>query len=192
MNLNSFWRKFINKIDFAFQPIINTFTSELFGVEALIRNYEILEFNSIFEIFDRAYNEGILYQLDLELRKKAIEKFSKNWLWYKTIFNLDNRIIFSPDLTPNNTLHILQKYNLQQKRICSEISEKNTLKAPYSLTQLLNRYKLEEFNLAIDNFGTGIAGLKSLYYTDTDFLKIDRFFISGLQKDNKKQIFIKL
>ena len=191
MNLNSFWIKFINTIDFAFQPIINTFTSELFGVEALIRNYETLGFNSIFEIFDRAYNEGILYQLDIELRKKAIEKFSKIDSNTKLFFNIDNRIIFSPDLTPNNTLHILQKYNLPQERICFEISERNTLKDPYSLTQLLNRYKLEGFNLAIDDFGTGIAGLKLLYYTDTDFLKIDRFFISGLQKDNKKQIFIK-
>lgn len=38
----------VDKLDFAFQPIVNTHTGKIFAVEALIRNVEELEFESIF------------------------------------------------------------------------------------------------------------------------------------------------
>jgi predicted signal transduction protein with EAL and GGDEF domain len=35
------WITILNKLDFAFQPIIHTYTGKIYAVEALLRNVEI-------------------------------------------------------------------------------------------------------------------------------------------------------
>jgi hypothetical protein len=42
----------------------------------------------------------------------------------------------------------------------------------------------------LDDFGTGYSGLKTLYYLDPQYIKIDRFFITDILKDKKKKLFI--
>lgn len=59
----------VDKLDFAFQPIVNTYTGKIFAVEALIRNVEALEFESIFHFFDTLAEKKILYKVDMLLRK---------------------------------------------------------------------------------------------------------------------------
>ena len=182
--------KNIEKIDFAFQPIVNIKTGEIFAVEALIRNTDKLGFKSIFDFFDKAYEYGILYKLDLTLREKAIEKFLKiNLDDIKLFYNLDNRILLMPDYEIGNTEKILKKFNLSKDRFIFELSERGSVDDPYLLQRMINLYKENNYKLAIDDFGTGIAGMQLLYYAESDFIKIDRFFIRDIQKDSKKRLF---
>ena len=184
------YKKIIKILDFGFQPIVNIRNGKIFAVEALLRNYKEAGFNSIFSVFDEAYHNGSLYQLDLLLRKKAFEKFKQiNIPNLKIFYNLDNRLIYSPDFTYGNTLKILEYLNLNQKQVCFELSERNTLKDPSSITNMVNRYHQEGFDIAIDDFGTGIAGFQLLYYSETNFIKIDRFFIENINNDPKKRLF---
>ncbi|QCT93748.1 EAL domain-containing protein [Caminibacter mediatlanticus TB-2] len=189
--LSQKWQKLLNTIDFAFQPIINIHNGDIYGVEALIRNYQKVNFSTINEIFDKAFIDGVLYQLDIALREKAINKFSKLPSNIILFYNLDNRIIFSKDFATEPTSKILQNHSLSQDNICFEISERETLNNPENISHLVHTYKNLNYKLAIDDFGTGIAGLKLLYYAEVDFLKIDRFFIQEIQKDSKKQLFLK-
>jgi len=182
--------KDIEKIDFAFQPIVNIKSGEIFAVEALIRNTDKLGFKSIFEFFDKAYEEGILYKLDLMLREKAIEKFLKIKIDnLKLFYNLDNRVLLMPDYEIGNTEKILEKFNLSKDRFVFELSERGSIDDPYLLQKMVNIYKKNNYKLAIDDFGTGIAGMQLLYYAESDFIKIDRFFIQDIQKDSKKRLF---
>jgi len=185
------WDKIVSKIDFAFQPIVNIKSGKIYGVEALLRNHhEAGGFYSIFNLFDEAYHDGILYQLDLLLRFKAVEKFTQIDIENIQLFyNLDNRLIHMPDLTSGNTSSILDKFDLDKKSVCFELSERNTLQDPSSVTTMVNRYKQEGFDIAIDDFGTGVAGLQLLYYAESNFIKLDRFFIQNIQNDAKKRLF---
>ena len=189
--LDNKWKKIVSKLDFAFQPIVNVKSGNLFAVEALLRNFhEAGNFHSIFNLFDDAFHDGILYQLDLELRYIALEKFSKlNINNIQLFYNLDNRLLYMPDFSHGNTSLILEKLNLDKKSICFELSERGTLKDPSSIKTMVNRYKQEGYDIAIDDFGTGIAGLQLLYYAEANFIKIDRFFIQNIQVDAKKRLF---
>ncbi|HIQ50913.1 MAG TPA: GGDEF domain-containing protein [Nautiliaceae bacterium] len=180
----------IEKIDFAFQPIVNIKSGETFAVEALIRNTNKLGFTSIFEFFDKAYEKGILYKLDLILREKAIEKFLRiNIRDLKLFYNLDNRVLLMPDYEIGNTKKILKKFNLSKERFVFELSERGSVNDPYLLQKIINLHKKNNYKLAIDDFGTGIAGMQLLYYAESNFIKIDRFFIQDIQKDSKKRLF---
>ena len=189
--LDKKWSKIVSKVDFAFQPIVNVKSGKIFAVEALLRNFnEAGGFHSIFNLFDDAYHDGVLYQLDLELRHKALFKFSKLDIPNLQLFyNLDHRLMYMPDFSTGNTSLILEKLGLEKNSICFELSERGTLRDPSSITTMVNRYKQEGYDIAIDDFGTGIAGLQLLYYAESNFIKIDRFFINNIQSDAKKRLF---
>jgi len=189
--LNKKWKNIIKLLDFAFQPIVNVRTGKLFGLEALLRNVkEAGYYHSIFALFDDAYHDGVLYQLDLELRHKALLKFAKIDIPNIQLFyNLDNRLIYEPDFSYGDTLKILDHLEIDKKRVCFELSERGSMEDPSAITNMVNRYKQEGFDIAIDDFGTGIAGLQFLYYAESDFIKIDRFFIDHINIDAKKRLF---
>ena len=189
--LNKKWKDILQRLDFAFQPIVNVKTGKLYAVEALLRNVkEAGWYHSIFALFDDAYHDGVLYELDLELRQIAFEKFATLDIPNIQLFyNIDNRLIYSPDFCYGNTSKILEALNLEKKQICFELSERDTIKDPSSVTNMVNWYKSQGFDIAIDDFGTGIAGFQLLYYAEANFIKIDRFFIDSIHRDSKKRLF---
>ena len=185
------WNQVIDKLDYAFQPIIYSQTGKIYAVEALVRGIDnIEELNSIDDLFDTAFNDDFLYQLDIQLREKAIKKFSEikiNDL--KLFYNLDNRIIYNKNLSSGNTSRILEKYNLNKSNICFELSEKGTVIEQNALSSMLQRYKQSGYSIAIDDFGIGVSGLKLLYFSEANIIKLDRFFISNIDQDSKKKLF---
>ncbi|MEA1914715.1 MAG: GGDEF domain-containing protein [Campylobacterota bacterium] len=189
--LQSKWNKIVSKLDFAFQPIVNVKSGKIYAVEALLRNVKDAGgFHSIFNLFDEALHDGVLYQLDLELRQIVFKKFAQIDIEnIRLFYNLDNRLLYMPDFSHGNTSRILEQLGLDKKSICFELSERETMQDPSSVTTMVNRYKQEGFDIAIDDFGTGIAGLQLLYYAEANFIKIDRFFIQNIQSDSKKRLF---
>ncbi len=178
------WNQIIDKLDYAFQPIIHSHT-------ALIRNVQnISGLNAIDDLFNMAFNDDYLYELDLQLREKAIKKFSNIKIEdLKLFYNLDNRIIYNKTFSYGNTSKILKKYKLNKSVICFELSEKGTAIEQNALSTMIQRYKEEGFSIAIDDFGIGVSGLKLLYFSEAQIIKLDRFFISNIDQDSKKKLF---
>lgn len=52
---------------------------------------------------------------------------------------------------------------------------------------LVRQLRLAGFKLAIDDFGAGFNGLKLLCDQPVDYVKIDRHFVSGIDKDPRKR-----
>ncbi|MFY4789860.1 GGDEF domain-containing protein [Aliarcobacter butzleri] len=185
------WTEIIEKLDYAFQPIIYSHSGKIYAVEALLRNVnEIPGLMSIDDLFDLAFNDDYLYELDLQLREKAISKFAKiKQSNLKLFYNLDNRIIYNKNYSQGNTAKILKKYNLNKDSICFELSEKGTAIEQNALSTMLQRYKESGYKIAIDDFGIGVSGLKLLYFSEAHIIKLDRFFITNIDQDSKKKLF---
>ncbi|MEA3289504.1 MAG: GGDEF domain-containing protein [Campylobacterota bacterium] len=189
--LNKKWEEIISKVNFAYQPIVNIRSGKTYAVEVFLRNYkEAGGFYSIANFFDEAYNDGILYQVDLYLRVKVLQEFKKIDIQNLRLFyNIDYRIMNMPDFTVGNTAELFNDLNMDTNLIFFEISEKSTLKEPNIIRNLLSRYKQEGYSVAIDNFATGVSGFQLLYYPNCDFIKLDRMFIDNIAKDIKKRLF---
>ncbi len=184
----------LEQLDFAFQPIVDIETREIYAVEALLRNVEQLGYRSIHHFFDSMYEQHLLYAVDLILRKKAIKKFSsiRHSMALKLFYNLDNRLLEMKDYATGNTDAILQECGLDRDSLCSEISERHEVtQRCEEVEHMLAHYRSEGFNLAIDDFGTGFAGFKLLYEFTPDVIKIDRFFLNGICGDVKKRIIVR-
>ena len=72
------------------------------------------------------------------------------------------------------------------------MSEKGTVIEQNALSSMLQRYKQSGYSIAIDDFGIGVSGLKLLYFSEANIIKLDRFFISNIDQDSKKKLFVLL
>ena len=192
-SLTDIWLQRLLILDIAFQPILNMHTGRLYAVEALLRKVEDIGFNTIFELFDTAYKENVLYSFDLALRKKALIKFTQieGFESIKLFYNLDNRLFEMPDFKTGNTEGLLEKLNLKKENLCFEISERHEFASDANLERLVTHYKDGGFSVAIDDFGVGYSGYKLLYHFTPDVIKIDRFFLTAIETDMKKKTMLR-
>jgi diguanylate cyclase (GGDEF)-like protein len=189
------WQNIIKNLDYAFQPIVHIHTGKTYAVEALIRN--VIGNNgltSINDLFNQAFNDHYLYELDLTLREIALRKFS--YIGYenlKLFYNLDNRIIyddtFKSDEKSPTLKTLMNKFNINKNDICFELSEKGTSIEQNAMSTMIQKYKSKGYSIAIDDFGIGVSGLKLLYFSEANIIKLDRFFISNIDQDQKKKLF---
>ncbi|MCX6073453.1 MAG: GGDEF domain-containing protein [Campylobacterales bacterium] len=191
--LHPFYLHYFNVLDVAFQPIVDIHSGIIFGVEALLRGTDRLGFESIHDFFDRLYEENILYTFDLLLREKVIEKFCTipNFQNLKLFYNLDNRLLEMADFAKGNTSRILNRFGLDHKMMVFELSERNEIVNLDNFTRLMRHYEQEGFCVAIDDFGIGHSGYKLLYHCTPNIIKIDRFFLSGIDQDAKKKLLVR-
>jgi EAL domain-containing protein (putative c-di-GMP-specific phosphodiesterase class I) len=181
--------KIANDSDFALQPIVEPTTGVTFGFELLLRN-EAPDF-SIPVFFDWAFEQGVLHRVDLFLREKAFEKivripFFKDMTFF---YNIDNRILIDKEYEPGRTESMLENAGLLIDNICFEVSERHEIKKK-NYQKIFSSYKNRSFLVAIDDYGAGYSGLKTLYNFEPDFIKIDRFLITNIFHDPKKRLFV--
>ncbi|HEX5670723.1 MAG TPA: GGDEF domain-containing protein [Sulfuricurvum sp.] len=188
--LHSIYHHYLDVLDIAFQPIVDIHSGELFGVEALLRGTDTLGFTSIESFFDRLFEENTLYTFDLALREKVIKKFCTidSYREIKLFYNLDNRLFGMNDFSKGNTSRILERHGLDHKSIVFELSEHNEIVNIDHFTSLMRHYAHEGFCVAIDDFGIGQSGFKMLYHATPNIIKIDRFFLTDIDTDEKKKL----
>lgn len=180
------------EIDYAFQPIVNIHTGAVFGFEALMRGHDRFGFDDIPMFFEYAFARGILHRLDLILREIAAAKFVRLAPdgSQHLFFNIDPRLLESGDYEAGRGLPILARHNLSPTRVCLELTEDEKVVHNSSTLGILSNYRSQGYRLAIDDFGAGYSGLRHLYESQPDFVKIDRFFISGMDSDHKRKLFV--
>jgi EAL domain-containing protein (putative c-di-GMP-specific phosphodiesterase class I) len=185
------WNEITEGLDFAFQPIASFADGSAYGFEALLRNYAGLGFPDIGSVFDVAFEEGVLLQFDLDLKRKAFSRFVEAGLGTaKLFFNLDNRLFQMPGYASNETLKVAAEAGLAPSQIVFEISERHEPDGAGNFDMIIAAYRDAGFRIALDDFGSGFAGLKLLRRSEPDIVKIDRYFIDGIAEDPRKSAFL--
>nr|WP_258549054.1 GGDEF domain-containing protein [Thalassospira profundimaris] len=186
------WSKIVETIDFAFQPIINSHTGHVFGYEALLRNWANAGFESIQDVFDIAWETGVLHSIDMQFRAIVINKFARlpNADKLKLFYNFDSRVVRSNEYRPGQTVELLTAAGLSPDSMCLEISERHDISNAQNFQDILLRYRAQGFKVAIDDYGSGFAQMRALYECEPDIIKIDRFFVANMDKDRRKELFV--
>ncbi len=177
-------------LTYALQPVVNIHTGGVYGYEALLRGVMAMGFADINSLFAKAWILGFSADLDAFLRELAVSHFLQlpNAGRYRLFFNLDPRLLETE--RPDKTLELLRRYDLHPELICFELSECADLTSSPDVAKTIAAYRRAGFQFAIDDFGSGYAGLRLLYEHPPELLKIDRFFISGMADDHRKRLFV--
>lgn len=190
---NRYWEDIIHQMDYAFQPIISCESKICYGYEALLRNIEPAGFDSIQAFMNACYGANLLHWINSLLIEKAIVKFLelkslKRDERLKLFFNLDSRLLSDMRLLVKTLKNLHDKFQLKTPFICFEVTEFFDV-----FGKKIDKFSVENrqlFEIAIDDFGTGFSDLKLLYYLKPEFIKIDRFFVSDIDRDFEKRIFL--
>ena len=185
------WRDVLGRLEYAFQPIVNSLTGITFGVEALMRGCERAGFGRPSAIMDEAFADGVLYAVDLELRRMAVGAFARIPFHrkIKLFFNYDPRVHLMSDYAFGRTEGILRAEGLRSDAMIFELSERHRIASNGRFRDVLCRVRKRGFKIALDDFGAGFASYELFYHSDPDFLKFDRFLIADVDSDVKKRTF---
>lgn len=177
---------------YAFQPIVGIHSGAASGFEALLRGCDAVGASSVPALFDRLSDLGVLHRAELVLREKAVTAFRTfaAGSGARLFLNLDPRVLDSPDYRPQRTRDLIDRHGLEPSALCFELSESQALGTGGSPSRILDLYRRQGYRLALDDFGTGHSGLKLLYDRQPDLVKIDRYFISGIDADAKKRMMV--
>jgi EAL domain-containing protein (putative c-di-GMP-specific phosphodiesterase class I)/GGDEF domain-containing protein len=178
-------------LDIALQAITDIHTGESHGFESLLRNTSALGFGSISEFFDRACDLSVLAPADELIFGKAARKLGAAGHSDVLLFlNLDRRHFGALNRTLPILVRTLAAKGRLPQDVCLEISEVGAVSSNDEIVTAAAHLRAHGFRLAIDDFGTGVSGLKSLYQCQLDYIKIDRFFISNLEREGRKRLFV--
>lgn len=191
-NPNLFMNRAASELQYALQPIADINTGEVYAYEALLRNVAAMECTTPTEVFDRADEIGCLSRLEMLLRARAIEKFIEipGARDRKLFFNVDGRLIGADKGLLTETAALLMRHGLAPGNFCIEVPEQTNVASLEEIEDFITNARMLGFPFALDDFGQGYSQLKLLYEYEPHILKIDRFFISSIQDDAKKRLFV--
>jgi EAL domain-containing protein (putative c-di-GMP-specific phosphodiesterase class I)/GGDEF domain-containing protein len=180
------------KIDTALQPITDIRSGAAHGFEALARNTSALGFPSIRDFFAFAERLDVRTEVDNFLYSKAASKLAEvdHGSDALLFINLDRQHARSLSENLQAFLKGLAKAGLSPSDVCVEITEGGDTSGFDGLLTAVDLLRRRGFRIAIDDFGTGFSGLQALYNLQPEYVKIDRFFINGLERDGRKRLFV--
>jgi EAL domain-containing protein (putative c-di-GMP-specific phosphodiesterase class I) len=171
----------------AFQPIINCHTNQIFGYEALVRG---LNNESAFSIISKVNDEN-RYLFDQLCRIKAIALASKLNLDSMLSINFLPKAIYKPERCIRTTLDAAEKYDFPIEKIMFEFTEVEKIDDVAFVKSIIEYYNKLGFITAIDDFGSGYAGLGLLANFQTNIAKFDMDLIRNIDQDKARQSIIK-
>lgn len=169
-----------------YQPQIRAGSYEIYGVEALLR-YNSKTRGRVFpdEFIPILEESRLIKVVGLWVLRQALIQCKK---WRESLPELHVSVNFSalqfedPQLA-EKVIAIVDEIGLPGDALTVEITESVELHNNQQFNNNIKCLKHHNIGFAIDDFGTGYSNLGYLKQMNVDEIKIDRVFVSGIEKD---------
>jgi diguanylate cyclase (GGDEF)-like protein len=162
-----------------FQPIWRFDSGELIGVEALSRPDPTYGLAGPAEAFDVAEQIGRTHELDELCATRALANAAGDLPAGVPLFvNVTPKSLELDSDGDDWLLRAAESAGLDPSRVVIEVTERMGARIVPVLTAI-ERLRRAGFKLALDDVGTGNAGLEMLRYVDADYVKIDRSIVAA-------------
>lgn len=175
------------KIYPVYQPIVSLRDGEILGYEALSRIQMQGALLNQEEMFRIAEEEGCLWLLEELCRRKSLQNAVNKKNGVKLFLNVDPNVIKDPLFREGMTHQYLKQYGFLSEDIVFEITERNSIEDMEGFSGVIEHYRSQVFQIAIDDFGDGYAGMNRICVLMPEYIKIDMKIIRDIDKDNLKK-----
>lgn len=177
-----------NELQLFYQPKIDLNTGNIMGVEALIRwikpDGTVVSPDEFVPIAERSHLIGRISEFVLN------EGCRQNMLWQKMGYpkivmsiNFTSADFYQVDLK-EKVFDVLAKTGLEPRWLEVELTESLALNDIDFAVSQMNKLRELGVKLAMDDFGTGYSSLSYLQTLPITLLKLDRSFITDIERDN--------
>jgi EAL domain-containing protein (putative c-di-GMP-specific phosphodiesterase class I) len=182
----------LDHFELFYQPIIQLDSSEVVGMEALIRwNHPELGYLQPNEFLPFCENTSLIFLIHDWVMKTAIKRLS-DWPDFDGFvsLNLSTRLLIDGQWI-DTFVKLLEAYNVSAERLVFEVTESSLIEDQDESIKTLNALCDLGAKIAIDDFGTGYSSFEYVYMLPVHYLKIDRSFIVTDISSPKSQAIIK-
>ena len=175
-----------------YQPQVSLASSELFGVEALVRWQRTpQELVSPLQFIPAAEDSGHIVAIGEWILREACRQ-QQRWeaqtgRALRMAVNTSMRQLKDPDFI-GMLRGVLAETSIDPAMLELEVTESLMMEDTVGLSKVLQQVRGMGIGVAIDDFGTGYSSLSHLQRLPIDRLKIDRAFITGLTERAEDQV----
>ncbi|GAA6131769.1 GGDEF domain-containing protein [Halopseudomonas sabulinigri] len=173
-----------------FQPIVSSLEQRVIGFEALSRGPSDSPLHSPLTLFAAARHHGMLTELEMLCRSRAISRFCALGLPGKLFLNISPESLLEQQHYSGGTLALLESSGLTPDRVVIELTEQAPIDDVSLLQTALHHYRDMGFSIALDDLGAGYSSLRLWSELQPEYVKIDRHFVDSIHQDPIKREFV--
>jgi EAL domain-containing protein (putative c-di-GMP-specific phosphodiesterase class I) len=169
-----------------YQPVVDIVDQRVIGFEALTR-VGSGRFENIEMLFKAAEANDALWSLERLCRRKALEGLPQLGGDQLLFLNIEPDSIHDPQLAGPQFLEGLADAGLSPRQVVLELTEHSAVKDFVAFRCTLERFRALGFRLAMDDVGSGYAGLQAIAEIAPDFIKADMQLVRGIHESSIKR-----
>jgi len=170
-----------------FEPIVEVDTRVVFAYESLVRGPENSEFHSAPALFGAAEEYDMVFELDCLCRRSGLRGAIDFPEGTKLFLNILPTAFHDPNFRADRLIKTLERCQLSPADVVFEISEQESIENFSVFKEARDYYRTLGFQFALDDVGSGYAGLEALLEISPEFIKMDRAFVTGVDEDPARQ-----
>jgi len=179
------------KLATLFQALVDPYSRGVFGYEALTRGPSNSWLHSPQNLFDTARRTDLRLELEFLCAQLAVTRFVEMRTAGRLFINISPDSICEEARFAERFLDMLAAARLAPDRCVIEITEDGLLDDYAEIRSALQHLRKAGCEFAIDDLGAGSSGLRIWSELKPDYVKIDRYFISGIDSDATKAGFVR-
>ncbi len=169
------------RIETWFQPVVEARGEKIWGYECLMRGRKTDgSLVGAPQLLEWARAENLIFMLDRVCRETHLENAGRLGLDsdVKFLINFLPTAIYQPQFCLQTSLAAMRKSGLMPSQIIFEVVESEKVADHEHLRKILEFYRQSGFGVALDDLGSGYAGLSLLGDLQPDLIKIDREIVA--------------
>lgn len=176
-----------------YQPKIECNSGALAGFEALVRwlhpKWGLIA-PDLFVPF--AETHGFIDALTDQVLDQSLDWFAVNFprSGIKLSINISARTLKDQQFV-ERLLALCNKHGITPSRLIFELTESSAMEDPVASLALLTRMRVKEFQLSIDDFGTGFSSMLQLVRLPFSEIKVDKSFVMTAMRSQESRTLIK-
>lgn len=173
-----------------YQPIIGLQSGSVYGYEALSRISRSGLINNIEELFSKCNEYGLTSALEMLCRRNALDKVRTLAIPGKIFLNVSPALFQTSDHERGITATLLDDLQIDRSRIVFELTERTIIEDYDLFMRGLAHYREQGYSIAIDDLGSGYAGLQILARLEPEYVKLSKFLIANIDQSSTKQALV--